>query len=159
MRKTLADRVAEAIASGGYSGYFPIFPGTVGSVVGIALYLVLVRFGLLSDGFSAAWPVVLGAILAVGTVSAHRCEKMFGHDNRRIVIDEIWGMLIAVFMLPTRWPWILSGFLIFRFLDIVKPFPARRAERLGGGFAIMLDDGVAGGYTALILHLIKLITR
>lgn len=155
MRKTLADRLAEAIASGGYAGYFPIFPGTVGSVVGIALYAILLRLGLLTEHFSAAWPITLGAVLAVGTISAHRCEKIFGHDHRRIVIDEVWGMLIAVFLVPPRWPWILAGFLVFRLLDIAKPFPARRAERIGGGLAIMLDDGVAGIYTVLVLHLAR----
>ncbi|MFH1313353.1 MAG: phosphatidylglycerophosphatase A [Candidatus Eisenbacteria bacterium] len=157
MRRSPADSLAVAVGTGIYSGYFPIFPGTVGSAVGIVLYLVLVRLGILAQDFSAAWLVTVGVVFAGGVLSAHRCETLFGQDNKRIVIDEVWGMLIALFMLPVSWWWMLWAFLIFRFLDIVKPFPARRAERMGGGLAIMLDDGIAGAYTVLILQILKAI--
>jgi phosphatidylglycerophosphatase A len=155
LRKSPADRLAEAVGTGVYSGHFPIFPGTVGSAVGLVLYVALARFGVLSQDFSVGWVATLSVVFVAGVLAAHRCETIFGPDNKRIVIDEIWGMLIALFMLPVSWWWMLWAFLIFRFLDIVKPFPAGRAEGIGGGLAVMLDDGIAAAYTALILHLAK----
>jgi phosphatidylglycerophosphatase A len=129
-----------------------LFPGTVGSVVGIGIYLVLVRLNVLSEACSTGWPVVLAVVFVAGVLSARRCELIFGADNRRIVIDEIWGMMIAVFLLPVSWSWLLAAFLIFRLFDIIKPFPARRVESVSGGFGVMLDDGFAGLYTNLILQ-------
>jgi len=73
LRRSPADSLAVAVGTGVYSGYFPIFPGTVGSAVGIVLYLVLVRSGLLAQGFSAAWLVTVGVVFVAGVLSAHRC--------------------------------------------------------------------------------------
>ena len=157
MKRGPADNLAVAIGTGIYSGYFPLFPGTVGSVVGLILYLLLVRSGLLGQEFSVAWPVTVGVVFVAGVLSAHRCETIFGHDNKRIVIDEVWGMLIALFMLPVSWWWMLWAFLIFRLLDIIKPFPGRRVEHIGGGLAIMLDDGIAGLYTVIILQALRVV--
>jgi phosphatidylglycerophosphatase A len=158
LSRSLADRSAILIGTGVYSGYFPVFPGTAGSVAGVVLYLILVRMGVLSAGHSAGWAATIGILFVAGVASAHRCEVLFGHDNKRIVVDEVWGMLIALYALPFTWVWILAAFIVFRLLDIVKPFPGRRAERIGGGLAIMLDDGIAGAYTALILNLVRLLT-
>jgi phosphatidylglycerophosphatase A len=158
LKGSFADRLATAIGTGLYSGYFPIFPGTAGSVAGILLYLILVGLGVLAEAHSAAWIVVLGLLFAGGVASAHRCEALFGHDNKRIVIDEIWGMVIALYALPFSWKWMLAAFVVFRLFDIVKPFPAGRAEKIGGGLAIMLDDGVAGAYTAAALHIFRYLT-
>ena len=157
MRKTLADRLATVIGTGVYAGYFPIFPGTAGSVAGVVLYLILVRSGVLSHGGYIGWVVTLGVVFLAGVASAGRCERLFGPDNKRIVVDEVWGMLISLFALPVTWRWVLAAFVIFRLCDIVKPFPARRAERMGGGLAVMLDDGIAGAYTAVVLHLVSLL--
>lgn len=157
MRRTLADNLAIVVGTAAYSGYFPIFPGTVGSAAGVVLYLVLVRLGLLAGGHSTAWAIGLGILFAAGVASAHRCEILFGPDNKRIVVDEVWGMLVALYALPVGWGWILAAFLIFRLFDIVKPFPGRRAEKIGGGLAIMLDDGIAGAYTILVLHLFRIV--
>jgi phosphatidylglycerophosphatase A len=147
-----AERLAVVIGTGFGSGYFPIFPGTVGSVVGIGVYLVLLWLGVLSDAFGLGWPITLGVIFLVGVPSARRCEAMFGDDSKRIVIDEVWGMLIAVLLLPATWKWVLAAFVLFRFFDVVKPFPARRFERVGGGYGVMLDDGVAGAYANVVLQ-------
>jgi phosphatidylglycerophosphatase A len=155
LKKSLADRLAEAIGTGLYSGYFPLFPGTVGSAAGLVLYVLLIWTGVLSREFSIGWPLTLGIVFVAGVLAAHRCERLFGHDAKRIVIDEVWGQLIALFLLPVIWYWVLAGFVVFRFFDVVKPFPARRAERIGGGLAVMLDDGVAAVYTVVILHVVK----
>lgn len=158
MKKTLADKLATVIGTVIYSGYFPLFPGTVGSGAGVVLYLILVNLGVLSAGYTTGWIVSIGIVFVVGVASAHRCEILFGPDNKRIVVDEVWGMLVALYALPVTWTWILAAFLVFRFFDIVKPFPAGRAENIGGGLAVMLDDGIAGAYTAAVLHLVRLVT-
>jgi phosphatidylglycerophosphatase A len=155
LKRGLGDRLAILVGTGLYSGYFPIFPGTAGAAAGVVLYIILVRLGALGAGYSLGWPVSVGIIFAAGVISAHRCEILFGPDNKRIVIDEVWGMLIALYALPVTWVWVAAGFVLFRFFDIVKPFPGRRAEKIGGGLAIMLDDGIAGAYTAVVLHLIR----
>jgi phosphatidylglycerophosphatase A len=155
LKKPLADRLAIFIGTGAYSGYFPIFPGTAGSVAGVVLFLILVRLGALSAGHSVRWAVCLGVIFLAGFASARRCENLFGPDNKRIVVDEVWGMLVALYALPVTWGWILAAFLIFRLFDVVKPFPGRRAEKIEGGLGVMLDDGIAGAYTALALHLLR----
>lgn len=157
MKRTLADRLATVIGTALYSGYFPLFPGTVGSAAGVVLYLILVRLGALSAGYGTGWVISIGIVFVVGVASAHRCEILFGPDNKRIVVDEVWGMLVALYALPVAWTWILAAFLVFRFFDIVKPFPAGRAEHIGGGLAIMLDDGIAGVYTAAVLYLVRLV--
>jgi phosphatidylglycerophosphatase A len=157
LRKGPADRLAQLIGTGFYTGYFPLFPGTVGSLTGLVIYAVLVRTGVLSQDFTIGWPITLIVTFLLGVYSAQRCEVMFGHDSKRIVVDEIWGMFISLFMLPVAWPWIVGSFVLFRFFDVVKPFPGRRAERIGGGSGVMLDDGVAGIYTLVIMHAIRLV--
>jgi phosphatidylglycerophosphatase A len=158
LKTALADKLATVIGTGAYSGYFPIFPGTAGSVAGVVLYLILVRLDVLSPGNSLGWAVSIGALFLAGVASASRCEILFGPDHKRIVVDEVWGMLVALYALPVTWGWILAAFLIFRLCDIVKPFPARRVDKMGGGLAVMLDDGIAGAYTAAVLHLLRLLT-
>jgi phosphatidylglycerophosphatase A len=158
LRRSLADRLAIVIGTAVYSGYFPLFPGTVGAAAGVVLYLVLVRLDVLSTGNTAGWLASIGAVFVVGVASAHRCEILFGPDNKKIVIDEVWGMLVSLYALPVEWTWILAAFLVFRVFDIIKPFPGRRAEGIGGGLAIMLDDGIAGVYTAAVLHLVRFAT-
>jgi phosphatidylglycerophosphatase A len=155
LRGSLADRLAGVIGTGLYSGYFPIFPGTVGSLGGIVVYIVLRSLNLISESYSAGWPLMLGIIFIAGGLSAGRCEKIFGHDDKRIVIDEIWGMLVTLFLVPATWGWILAGFLLFRVFDVIKPFPARRAERIGKGFGVMLDDGFAAVYANVLLHIYR----
>jgi phosphatidylglycerophosphatase A len=157
--RTVARRLAEAIGTGFYSGYFPIAPGTVGSAVGVAIYVVLVRLGVLSPSGLAGWLVLALVVLAVGWASAWHLERRFGPDDKHIVIDEIWGMLVAIALLPASARYVIGGFLLFRFFDIVKPFPARRAEGIGRGLGVMLDDGIAGIYANLVLHLAKVLLR
>ena len=95
--------------------------------------------------------IVLGAaLLSIGAISANVVEKIWGRDPGKINIDEIAGMVIALAGLPkTIWLW-LTAFIIFRLLDIFKPFPIRSTERLPGGIGIMADDIMAGIYTNLI---------
>jgi phosphatidylglycerophosphatase A len=133
------------VATGAGSGYAPIAPGTAGSGVGLLLYALLVQ--LPGPGFVLA--VVATAL--VGIWAAGRAEQEFGKkDDGRITVDEIAGMLVSLIALPVRLDVAIAAFFLFRFFDIVKPPPARRLERLGGGLGVVTDDLAAGLYANLV---------
>jgi phosphatidylglycerophosphatase A len=143
-------RLALLIATAGYVGLAPVAPGTWGSAVGVCL-LLLVRL----TGWAGAEALLLGAVLVVGVWAATVVERRYGRpDPGAIVIDEIAGMLIALLWVPVAWPGLVVGFLAFRGFDIVKPFPARTAERLPAGWGVMADDVVAGLYAYLTVRLV-----
>jgi len=154
MNKTF-DKIALFIAQGAYSGRAPIAPGTAGTVVGTLLYLLIRDLGPL--GYSA----VCAVVIAIGTRAAGRVDRMFGtKDNSTIVIDEIAGFLVALFLIPFTWGYVAAGFFLFRAFDIVKPWPLRGFERIPGGPGVMLDDLGAGVYTNIVLHIaVCLLTR
>ena len=138
------------IATCGYVGYVPVAPGTAGSIAGLALYGAA---GLL--GGTQVEIGVLAVVLAVGVWSSAASERHLGvTDPGVIVIDEVAGMLITLLALQPTWGGVLAGFLAFRFFDVVKPFPARWAERLPGGWGVMADDVIAGLYAHLALRLL-----
>ena len=143
-------RLAVFIATAGYCGYFPIAPGTVGSVAGLVVYL-LVWWTQSSIVESA----LIVAIFAAGTWAATRAERFFGGiDPGPVVIDEVLGMLVTLAFLPVGWTGVLAGFFLFRVFDIIKPYPANRLEKFHGGFGIMADDAMAGIYANLSLRLL-----
>jgi phosphatidylglycerophosphatase A len=142
-------------------GYFPGAPGTAGSVVGVVLVAALALVPL-------AWPwlwVLLAsvalAIFVVGVWSAGRTEKYFGQvDPRHVVIDEVVGQMLTFLARPdASWKWLLAGFVLFRIFDVAKPFPARRLERLAGGWGIMMDDVAAGAYSMVALLILGYLVR
>ena len=138
------------IATCGYVGHVPVAPGTAGSIVGLALYGAA---GLL--GGTQVQIGLLAVVLAVGVWSSSASERHFGKtDPGQVVIDEVAGMLITLLGLQVSWGGALAGFLAFRFFDVVKPFPARQAERLRGGWGVMTDDVIAGLYANLALRLL-----
>lgn len=92
-----------------------------------------------------------------GVFISNEAEKIYGHDSRKIVIDEVAGCWVSILFLPQKTFWIITGFLLFRLLDIVKPFPARWAEKLNKGWGVMTDDLIAGLYTNIILQVTRLI--
>jgi phosphatidylglycerophosphatase A len=141
-------RVAVFVCSFGYVGFFPIAPGTVGSAAGLLVYLIFRSSGV--PHFEL--PVIV-ALFGLGLSFGAACEKALGQvDPAPVVIDEVMGMLITLFLVPVNWMGMLAGFLVFRVLDIVKPYPARRLERLPGGLGIMADDAMAAFYANLMLH-------
>jgi len=95
--------------------------------------------------------IIVGFLL--GMYGGTRLEHRFGHDPTIVVIDEIVGMWISLFLLPKTVPVVISAFLIFRALDVIKPPPARVFQRKGGGFSIMMDDVVVGVYSNLLVRL------
>ena len=145
--------VALFIATGGYSGYVPVAPGTAGSAVGLALY-ALVRV----MGGSVLELLVLLLVVVTGIWAATVGERHFQQtDPGAVVIDEVAGMLVTLLWIPVTWQGALVGFVMFRLFDIVKPFPARSAERLPGGWGVMTDDLVAGAYAHLTVRLFGLV--
>jgi phosphatidylglycerophosphatase A len=141
--------LAVAVASAGYAGCFPIAPGTVGSAVGVLLWAVGRGFG----GAIAGDVVLVVVALAVGVWAAGETERALGvTDPGLVVIDEVMGMALTLVAVPFTWPAAVLGFLLFRAFDIAKPPPARRLERLHGGWGIMADDFAAGIYAMATLH-------
>ena len=141
--------LAVFIATFGYVGYFPIAPGTAGSAAGLLLYALL-RWA----GSPALELVTIAAVFAVGVWAATGTERALARkDPGPVVIDEVLGMLITVAMLPLSIWGVITGFLIFRIFDVIKPFPAGRFEHLPAGLGIMADDAMAGVYAHLVLRL------
>ncbi|HTO70952.1 MAG TPA: phosphatidylglycerophosphatase A [Myxococcota bacterium] len=136
-----------ALATGAGSGYAPVAPGTFGSLVGVALWALWRALGGVSQ---TGYALGCALLAAVGVWAAGRAEVIFGrHDDGRITIDEVAGMLLSLAWLPARPEVAGLGFVLFRLFDIWKPFPARRAERLPGGLGVVADDLVAGVYANL----------
>lgn len=141
------------IAFGFGSGLSPVAPGTVGTLVALPFVYALMHV-------PAALYVacIVTAFLAGTYICGASARKLGVHDHSGIVWDEFVGIAVSMFALPPQWPWLLAGFLSFRFFDIVKPWPIREADhRLKGGLGIMLDDMIAGLFTAIVLHLIHLV--
>ena len=84
-------------------------------------------------------------------------EQRYGHDPAEVTIDEVVGMWISLFLLPKKIFIVIAAFFVFRFFDIIKPFPARKFDKMHGGFGIMMDDVIAGIYTNIILQIALLI--
>lgn len=142
--------LAVFIATFGYVGFFPIAPGTAGSLAALALY-ALVRWA----GTPAVELVTIIAVFAIGTWAATGTERTLARkDPGPVVIDEVLGMLITLAFLPLSLWGIAAGFLIFRLFDVIKPFPAGRLEHLPAGLGIMADDAMAGLYAHLVLRIV-----
>ncbi|MFD2146419.1 phosphatidylglycerophosphatase A [Mucilaginibacter antarcticus] len=94
------------------------------------------------------------AVTALGVWSGNKVEPLWGKDHSRVVIDELAGMFISLLFVPVTIPYLIAGFVLFRFFDIVKPLYIRRLEALPGGWGVMADDVLAGVYASLILQII-----
>lgn len=142
------DRVAMMLATGLGIGYAPFASGTWGSLPGLAAAWMLWR---LAGGWAVAGGAVAFAI--AGIWAASRASVVLGtKDPRPVVVDEIAGQLVTLAFLPLAPGVLIAGFLLFRALDIWKPWPANRLESLPGGSGIMADDLMVGLYANLILH-------
>ena len=142
-------RIAIFICTFGYIGYFPIAPGTVGSVAGLAVFALLRWLDLPATADAA----IIAVLFTVGVWSGTHAERFFGTtDPGPGVIDEVVGMLITLLAVPATWPVVVTGFLVFRVLDVVKPYPARRFEALHGGMGMMADDVMSAAYGNLVVR-------
>ncbi len=144
-------RLTLVFATGFGAGYAPIASGTFGTMVAIPLFILLSRWG--TPGVLAG--LVFTAVL--GIPAADHMERSLGaSDPGRIVIDEIAGYLRAMAGSPVEARYIIAGFFLFRFFDIVKPPPVRQAEKyLPGGLGVVADDLLAGVYAWISLRLLE----
>ena len=142
------------LAAGFGAGYAPIAPGTAGTLVAIPIFFVLssipfplYELTILTFFFFASW------------ISGETQSSWGRKDDPRIVIDEIMGYLITMLWLPRTILFIILGFLLFRFFDIVKPPPIRLLEKAKGGYGVVLDDVLAGVYANIVLQVVQLIVK
>jgi phosphatidylglycerophosphatase A len=152
------DYLALSIATCGV-GYLPLAPGTFGSLVGLGIFLLFAR---LTTGtpLVALVLVLIIAVTLAGIWAGTRIEQLSGRkDPGKVVVDEVAGQLIALFPLTIFAHWstglVILSFILFRFFDIVKPYPANRLQELDGGVGIMFDDLVAGVYGAVVVLIIS----
>jgi phosphatidylglycerophosphatase A len=139
-------RLALLVATVMGVGYAPFAPGTFGTAAGLLLWAVL-------PTAPAVQALAILALFAVGSWSGSVAERHFGRtDPGQVVVDEVMGMLITLFMIPVGWWGAVAGFLIFRVADVLKPFPANRLERLPGGVGVMADDAMAAVYANVALR-------
>lgn len=134
-------------------GYAPIAPGTAASLVTVLLY----KFFLCK----LSWPAMLVIMLLVYVIGVWAASKYSREkrleDPRTVVIDEVLGQLLALFLLNPTWPLMLAAFLLFRIFDVIKPLFISRAERFSSGWGIMLDDIIAGLYSSILINIFLLI--
>jgi phosphatidylglycerophosphatase A len=136
-------------------------PGTFGAAAGLGVVVAITRLPV-----ARAWlPPIIGlaaALVFVAGVWAAGCaERFFGRtDPGEIVVDEVVGQMVTLLARPEApWKWLLTGFVLFRIFDVIKPFPARRAEHLAGGWGVMTDDVIAGLYSLAALALLGLVFK
>ena len=143
-------RLSRLLATGLYSGYFPVAPGTVGSALALIPLLVFPSF----KGFFLL--IISLFLFFVGVWAATEVEKTEGRDASLINIDEIVGMWLSVIFLPEglKWWWLIIAFFVFRAFDIIKPPPVNISQKIPRGWGVMIDDVLAGIYTNLFLRIL-----
>lgn len=132
------------------TGCIPKIPGTAGTTIGVLLYYFLQPLHIYIY-LSITIVMFLAGIWLCGKTAA----DLGVHDHSAIVWDEIVGYLVTMLLAPTGWVWMVTGFILFRFFDICKPWPVSWADtNLQGGSGIMLDDAIAAFYSLLVLQII-----
>ena len=141
------------IACGFGFGTFPYFPGTIGTLLAIPLTIFLSRTTL------QFYIVAVVLLFLIGMYVCNITNRDFGTDDHpAAIIDEIATFPIVMILIPMNWYFLLIGFLLFRFFDIVKPFPIRWIDKnVHGGFGVMLDDLLAAIFSWIILHIILIL--
>ena len=147
-------RVILLLATGLGTGYSPIAPGTMGTLLAIPVFL------LLSSIPSPVYEWTIIAFFFLACWVSDKAQNYWGKkDDQRIVIDEIMGFFMAMMWLPKTALFVTLGFVLFRLFDIVKPPPVRRLEQVRGGYGVVLDDVMAGIYANIVLQVIRIIIR
>ncbi len=144
------------IATGFGSGYSPFAPGTAGTLVAcLLLWLLRLVFPV---QFSGGWPQAHWLLLLItlffflGVKAANKLEAIWGSDPSKVVVDEMAGVWIAMLGVPLSLLNLAAAFVLFRVFDIWKPLGIRKMENLKAGWGVMMDDVLAGIYSALVLH-------
>lgn len=137
------------LSTGAFLGYFPKIPGTVGTLGGIFIYLTFARFPFFIKLLTNITLIIISLWLS------GEAEKLFKQrDSSKIVVDEMAGYQLTMFLIPNSWKAIFEGFIIFRILDILKPFPSNLVNKWRGGLGIVLDDLIAGLYSNILLQIL-----
>jgi len=156
MEKIKIKTLKKIILTGGYAGYAPLMPGTFGTLM--AMLIVIAEFLFFG---SSSWIINFIMVLVCfypAIKLGDEGEQIFQRkDPPEVVLDEIIGYWISLLFFSFSWPLILAAFFIFRLMDILKPFPINRLEKIPGGLGIMLDDYLAGFYTWIILLILKIL--
>lgn len=139
------------MASGAYTGFSPVAPGTIGSLLGVSLGLLF----LSSDPWR--FGVFFAIFVMLSWWLSHKAQEYLGsEDPKEVVIDEILGQTLAIYFIPYSIINLFLIFLLFRFFDILKPFPIRNFEkRFRGGGGIILDDLMAAVYAVIAFRVIR----
>jgi phosphatidylglycerophosphatase A len=141
-------RLGLFVATCGYLGYVPLAPGTFGAALGLVVF-----FAVRSTGSVALEIGIIVLVFLVGLWSGTIAEHHFGGiDPGPVVLDEVLGMLITLALLPVNTTGAIVGFIVFRVLDVVKPWPSAQFERLPGGLGVMADDAMAAIYGNLVMR-------
>lgn len=139
--------VIKGLATVGGVGFMPVAPGTWATVIGIVLSYFLASNLMV-------YSLVLVVLFILGTFSSGIVEKeLHERDPGIVVIDEVVGVMLALWGLPKIWSILVSAFFLFRAFDMFKIYPINKLEALPGGLGIMLDDCMAGVYTNIILRI------
>jgi len=142
-------RLILALATFGGAGYLPAAPGTWGTAAALPLWWLLTHLGPWGYGLAVA------LLLAVSLAVAGPAQDLLGKvDHGAIVIDEAVGLLLTLAGAPLSWTWALAGFVVFRALDILKPWPIRWLSRGTGGLEVVIDDVAAGVMARLVLEVL-----
>ncbi len=135
------------IGSGFYSGFFPIAPGTIGSLFALIIFFI--------PGFENPKIIITIIIflIVIGIPIGNYFESIYGKDPSKFTLDEFIGTWISLLFVPKIFYLVILDFVIWRLLDIVKLFPANIAEKFDGGIGIILDDIISGMYSLIIIHI------
>jgi len=157
MIKGILKWIRRILSSLFFIGYIPLIPGTIGSAITVGLlwhYRDHVSRYFTPEYAVTFWFAYL-LFLAICIFLSNNAEEVFGsEDPKQIIIDECAGQLITFFLIPFSWRVLLLGFFLFRFFDIVKPFPVYKFEELDGGLGVTMDDVVAGIMANISLFII-----
>ncbi len=148
--RRIREKCVVLLATGCYAGYIPIASGTFGTLIAIPLCYVISMFGPFQG------LLVIAVFSGFAVWISGEAEKVFKKkDSGFIVIDEMAGLLVTLFLIPWSARSVVIGFFLFRLVDIAKPFPIRRLEtKLPGGWGVVCDDVLAGIYANVILRII-----
>ena len=146
------DKFALILSSWFGVAMMPVVPGTFGTLAALPFAIVIAHLSPVAGAYALFFFILLAI-----WVSERSARTLAKEDPAEVVIDEVVGLLITLFLLPATGFNLCLGFVLFRVFDILKPYPIRKLEKLGGGAGIVLDDLLAGVYGNVCLRLIALV--
>lgn len=150
--------IAKILASGFGTGYAPIAPGTVGSILMTFILYGMIRFELFDYTEFQILLILLTILLfVIGVWASNVVESDWGKDPSKVVIDEMLGIVVAFICIPMEYVYLIVSLVLFRVFDIWKPLGIRKMEDYKGGIGVMADDLLAGIYANITLQVLILL--